>query len=471
MSNKFPPQLVKKLGENPLFDAASFLEIHEVDTAVTSIRLNAFKKAPTWLSNQEEIVPWCAQGIYLANRPKFTLDPFFHAGCYYVQEASSMFLAHAIKELGFDKKPGVVVDLCAAPGGKSTLLQSYLHPESLLIANELIKSRVQILEENLTRWGHASTLIAHSDPSAFGKFEDWVDVLVVDAPCSGSGMFRKDQEAISEWSESAVKLCSERQQRILATSIDCLKPGGYLIYSTCSYSEEENEEMADWLLNTNDFESVELSISPNWGISVSHSKKHHCPGYRFYPHLVKGEGFFLTVLKKKGEYSGDHPSVSTAGKNSKGKNGKNSTHDQVKISEKTYANWVESTQSFHAFLVGEQVHLIPEIHRSTLAIAQQNLYLKSAGLRVGKLHKGEILIPDHALAMSIHLHPKVPRLSVDYKTALEFLRKNTFSIDEQANLQLGWNVVTYEGAALGWAKVMPGRINNYYPKESRIVNL
>lgn len=471
MSNKFPPQLVKKLGENPLFDTQAFLETHDADTSVTTIRLHPQKITPDWISTNWNRVPWCEQGVFLPERPKFTADPFFHAGVYYVQEASSMFLAHVIKSIGYDKKPGVVVDLCAAPGGKSTLLLSIIHEDSLLIANELIKSRVGILEENITRWGYANYLVSHSDPSAFGRLGNWVDVLVVDAPCSGSGMFRKDEDAISEWSEATVKLCSERQQRILASSLNCLKPGGYLIYSTCSYSEEENEQMADWLMDKYDLKAVQIETPGEWKITTTLSEKHACPGYRFYPHIVQGEGFFLTVFQKNGDVEEIAKPKNQRKNKDKGSKGKNNPRDGGKISKKTYSKWVDEEIKFHAFMVGEQLHLIPERHQKALTLAQQFLYLKSAGLRVGKMHKGEVLIPDHALAMSLYRHTAIPTLELDINTALDYLRKNSFSHDLESEAPHGWCIAIYKGAALGWVKVMPGRINNYYPKESRIYNL
>src|SRR5690606_10699869 len=198
---------------------------------------------------------------YLPDRPVFTLDPLFHAGCYYVQEASSMFVAHVVQALALNSQPIVALDLCAAPGGKSTLLNSYLHPESLLIANEPIKARVNVLSDNLVRWGHANTVVTHNDPSAFGRLPGYVDLMLVDAPCSGSGMFRKDHAAIDEWSEGAVQLCSERQRRILADSLPALKEGGTLLYSTCSYSVEENEEIADWLCETQGMEPVDIPLN------------------------------------------------------------------------------------------------------------------------------------------------------------------------------------------------------------------
>lgn len=465
MSNKFPPELVRKLGTDPLFDAQSFLETHEAAASVTSVRINPRKTRPLLAAEGLPSVPWCDTGLYLPERPVFTLDPFFHAGCYYVQEASSLFVAQVITELGLDAEPCTAVDLCAAPGGKSTLLQSYLHPDSLLIANELIKSRVGILEENLTRWGYPNTIIAHSDPSAFARLPDFADLLLVDAPCSGSGMFRKDQQALDEWSEAAVRLCSERQQRILASSLDCLKSGGTLIYSTCSYSEEENEQIADWLVDTFGLESVRVPYSPEWGIVESPSPKHACAGYRFYPHKLQGEGFFLAVFRKPG------PSRSPGKSGKSGKPDKSNHSDKNHLAPKALERWVMEPDNYYNFMIGDQLHVIAERLKADFFAVQKVLYLKNAGLRIGKAHKGEILIPDHALALSTIQNADLPKLALDYKTALDYLRKQGLSNDLPAGQALGWSLATYGTAVLGWVKIMPGRINNYYPKDSRIVNL
>src|SRR5690606_10759820 len=209
-----------------------------------------------------------------------------------------MFVAHAIRALGLNKEPLVALDLCAAPGGKSTLLNSYLHRDSLLIANELIKARATVLADNLIRWGQPNTVVSNNDPSAFGRLPGYVDLMLVDAPCSGSGMFHKDHDAVSAWSESAVQLCSERQQRILADSLTALKEGGVLLYSTCSYSAEENEQIADWLCDTQGMEPLSIPIDEGWGIEQTYSDKHPSPRYRFYPHKLEGEGFFLAGFRK-----------------------------------------------------------------------------------------------------------------------------------------------------------------------------
>lgn len=454
MSNIIPPALVRKLGNLEGFDTEAFETVHEQEGGVTSIRINP-AKPQTPVAPSVDPVPWCDTGFYLPERPIFTLDPRFHAGCYYVQEASSMFLAHALTELALDKQPLVALDLCAAPGGKSTLLTTYLHPDSLLIANELIKSRVMILADNLVRWGHPNTVVTNNDPSAFARIPGYVDLLLVDAPCSGSGMFRKDHTAINEWSEGMVQLCSERQRRILADSLPTLKEGGILLYSTCSYSIEENEEIADWLCEAQGMESIAIPIDETWGIEQTRSEQHRCACFRFYPHRLRGEGFFLAAFRKMAKSSSfDRPKPKT----------------ERAIAIPKLENWVAHPEKFFTFAVGEDIHIFPKGRETDLLILQKMLYLRNAGTRVGRVAKGELL-PAHDLALSLARHPDIPSVSLDRTQALEYLRKGNLPLPANTEGLTGWAIATYEGASLGWMKLLPNRINNYYPKEWRIVAL
>jgi 16S rRNA C967 or C1407 C5-methylase (RsmB/RsmF family) len=279
------------------YDEPAFLAAHQSDQQITSIRLNRSKipeqDLPISLQNIiTDKVPWCTTGYYLSERPSFTLDPCFHAGAYYVQEASSMFVEQALLQHAALSKPLKVLDLCAAPGGKSTLLQSIISSESLLVSNEVIKTRVHVLSENISKWGSANVMVTNNDPQHFKRLENYFDIIVVDAPCSGSGLFRKDPTAINEWSENNVALCGQRQQRILADILPSLKAGGLLLYATCSYSAIENEDIADWLLASYPLTSKALKLEEEWGIIETLSPLKSAYGYRFYPNRVKGEGFF-----------------------------------------------------------------------------------------------------------------------------------------------------------------------------------
>ena len=248
-----------------------------------SIRFNPFK-IKNWSENFEG-VKWNPNGIYLPKRPVFTLDPYFHAGAYYVQEASSMFLEEAIKQTIELQKPLKVLDLAAAPGGKTTLLAGMLSSESLLLANEVIKSRYKILRQNVAKWGLPNVYTSNHDASGLTNLSGFFDVVVIDAPCSGEGMFRKDPQSAKEWSMENVKLCASRQKKILADAMNLLAEDGVLIYSTCTYNAEENELNAKWLHKSFPLDPMRLSLPEDWNITSGDY------GYQFYPHQTKGEGF------------------------------------------------------------------------------------------------------------------------------------------------------------------------------------
>jgi 16S rRNA C967 or C1407 C5-methylase (RsmB/RsmF family)/NOL1/NOP2/fmu family ribosome biogenesis protein len=446
MSNIFPSAFLRSLKEDFNIEGEDLF-----GSAVTSVRLNPFKPAEIFVSAEQ--VPWCAEGRYLAERPSFIADPLFHAGCYYVQEASSMFLEQALKQTTDLNVPLRILDLCASPGGKSTLINSLITDESLLVSNEIIKTRVPPLSDNLIKWGTINTIVSNNDPRDFARLEGYFDVLVVDAPCSGSGMFRKDPETIQQWSESAVQLCSQRQQRILADVYPALKEDGILIYSTCSYSKEENEVIADWLCDEFGMETLQLQLDPEWGIQETQSDKHQCFGYRFYSNKLKGEGFFIACFRKK-----------------------ESTPDARLYKEKLPSlnkNIIEivkgltnSNRDLYFLPVGEEYAAIDSRHSVDLAILQAKLYLKKSGARLGKI-AGKDLIPDHELALSLIINSEVNKIEVSAAQALSYLRKDELKLTEQH--PTGWALITYQGYALGWVKVLPNRINNYYPKEIRIL--
>ena len=240
-----------------------FAAAHGVAPPV-SIRLNPRKPRE---QDFQGPVPWSLYGRYLAQRPSFTFDPAFHAGAYYVQEASSMFLEQAFLQIGGSTEELIVLDLCAAPGGKSTHLLSLMSSDSVLVSNEVIRSRASILSENIQKWGHHNAVVTSSDPQYFTALDSLFDIVVVDAPCSGEGLFRKDPAAIGSWSPENIALCARRQQRILEDVWPAIKSGGYLIYATCTYNQQENEENLSWLLSRGDAESVAIRINPGWNVT------------------------------------------------------------------------------------------------------------------------------------------------------------------------------------------------------------
>jgi 16S rRNA C967 or C1407 C5-methylase (RsmB/RsmF family) len=265
--------------------------------APVSIRLNPFKRQrnPLTFLHPAERVPWSGQGYYLDERPSFTFDPLFHAGCYYVQEASSMFIEHVVRKLV--SEPVTCLDLCAAPGGKSVGLLSALPAGSLLVSNEVVRQRATVLSETLIKFGHPNTVVTQNSAKDFAAFPGLFDLILVDAPCSGEGMFRKDEVAVQEWSPQNVKMCAARQKDILSDVWPALKPGGLLVYSTCTYNSEENEENARWTANQLGALFTRVAVDADWNITPSRDGA--AGGYHFYPHKIKGEGLFVTVLQKQ----------------------------------------------------------------------------------------------------------------------------------------------------------------------------
>jgi NOL1/NOP2/sun family putative RNA methylase len=463
--NSLPAALLQSLQNIKGFHEEAFKAVHQSGGQITSVRLNPGKlKIENAKLKIEEAVPWSSNGYYLSERPSFTLDPIFHAGAYYVQEASSMFLEEALKQTVDLTKPVKVLDLCAAPGGKSTLIQSVISADSLLVSNEVIKTRVNILAENITKWGAANVIVTNNDPKDFQRLQNYFDVIVVDAPCSGSGLFRKDSYAINEWSENNVAHCARRQQRIIADIMPSLKEGGILIYSTCSYSKQEDEEIADWLVEELKVESVQLKVEESWGIVETVSERSGSFGYRFYPDKVKGEGFFIAAFKKPSNTETfnevkEHPAATLRTK--------------IKSKQVFTAKEIEAVKPFlvnadnYFYLKqNEEIIAMPLHLANELAIIQSALYIKKAGVRLGTIIRNE-LIPAHDLAVSNIIDTSIPKLDVDIETALQYLRKVDIVIESAVK---GWVLLSHQGLSVGWIKIMANRTNNYYPKEWRILN-
>lgn len=455
---KLPTDLVNSLQGVPGFDKDAFILTHESGSQLTSIRINPAKISAVASLNFEgivaEAVPWSSHGYYLSSRPSFTADPAFHAGAYYVQEASSFFLEQAVKQAIDISKPLRVLDLCAAPGGKSTLLQSMISFDSLLVSNEVVKARANILAENISKWGAANAVVTNNDPRDFQRLPGYFDVIVVDAPCSGSGLFRKDPGAVSEWSLPAVELCSQRQQRILADVLPALKPGGILVYATCSYSKEEDEDISDWLIGKMGLITRRLQIDPAWGIVETVSPAHNGYGYRFFPYLAKGEGFFLSVYQK------DEGVASVATKPKQKPN--MATAGELHILNQ----FVTPAESFSFFKWEENIIAVPIALMADVLLIQSLLYIKKAGVTIGSVIRNELL-PAHEFALSGLASSNFAEVNVTLEQALQYLRRADLKIDCPAK---GWVLIRFMGLALGWAKILPNRINNYYPKEWRILN-
>ena len=467
-----PAAFLESLRAIPGFEEQAFKDAHAAEEQVTSIRINPNKefkihrlvasqddpvgRAPRGQENTEfkieAPVPWSQNSYYLKERPSFTFDPFFHAGCYYVQDASGMFLEQALKQTVDLSKPLRVLDLCAAPGGKSTHIQSLISPLSLLVSNEVIKSRSRILADNIIKWGCENVIVSNNDPKDFQKLPNYFDVIVIDAPCSGSGLFRKDHAAIGEWSINNVQLCSQRQQRILSDILPALKKNGILIYSTCSYSKEEDEDIVDWLVNDLRLCSCELMIENYSGIVEVENKTKKVFSYRFFPDKVKGEGFFISVFRKtegseeikmKSKYK-----LSTISKN------------ELPL----LSPWVKKTDR-QLLKEKNSVVAIQQGLLNDLILFLERFRVEYFGTTLGELVRDK-LVPDHALAMSSLAADSVVRNELNYEQSIMYLKKKEILITTN---QKGWQFVCYQGHPLGWINVLPNRINNYYPKELRIL--
>ena len=449
---QIPQPLIQSLQGVEGFDEAAFLNVHTSATPITSIRVHPQKSEAIHdiFPGSIERVPWSSHGYYLSERPSFTFDPLFHAGCYYVQEASSMFIEHVLQQTLDLSKPLKILDLCAAPGGKSTLIQSLLSKSSLLVSNEVIRQRVNVLKDNIVKWGCNNVIVTHNDPRDFAKLKGFFDVIVVDAPCSGSGLFKKDEDAIKEWSENNVILCSQRQQRILADVMPALKENGIIIYSTCSYSKEEDEDILDWLSTAFSLSNIRLDTKPEWHIVETTSQLRNY-GYRFWPHLLRGEGFFVAAFRKND-----------------GEKFKNKTRFVSRPVTRQLAmqldSWMDISEQELQNVKGS-IYAWPKVMYEDYDLLLQHLRVVYSGTLAGALVHNKF-IPDHALAMSPLIHTEVSGTEVDASTAIAYLQRKNIEIP---GLDAGWNVIRYRGHNLGWVNVLPTRINNYYPKELRIL--
>ena len=450
---RLPSQFLQSIQNTKDFNKEAFEKVHTSGKQITSVRINPSKEKPqstNQLINQLTKIPWTDFGYYLESRPSFTFDPLFHAGTYYVQEASSMFLEQALKQTVDLGKPIKVLDLCAAPGGKSTHIQSLISKDSLLVSNEVIRSRANVLKDNIIRWGCENVVVTNNDPKDFSRLENYFDVIVIDAPCSGSGLFRRDPAAIEEWSENNVQLCSQRQQRILADCWPALKKDGVLIYSTCSYSKEEDEDIMDWVTGHLSAVNYQLQINDDWKITETISAVNNY-GYRFWPDKVKGEGFFLACFQKK---EGEESLFRYK------KKPEPVTNREMEMVER----WMKK-DGLHCIKHINTVYAWPEHQVKDFSFLLEELRVMYSGVLIGELIRDK-LIPDHALAMSILVAGTVNKAALDYEQSIQYLQRKDLKAEITGK---GWQLVTYQQHSLGWINVLPNRINNYYPKELRIL--
>jgi 16S rRNA C967 or C1407 C5-methylase (RsmB/RsmF family) len=451
----WPSDFISRIQARKGLDVEAFLNSLTTD-APASIRLNPAKTTLSELSGKFQTklqaIPWSETGLYLEERPSFTLMPIFHAGHFYVQEASSMLLEQAIIQTNSNKEGKIILDACAAPGGKSTHLLSMIANDTLLISNEVIKSRAQILHENICKWGNSNVLVTNTDPHVFGKIGAFLDAIVVDAPCSGEGLFRKDNSAVDEWSENNAQLCAQRQTRILEDLWPALKENGYLIYSTCTFNPEENENNLKRFIKKHEAESIELNIKKDWGIETVQIED--VTGYYCYPHMVKGEGFFLSVLQKK------------SAANTTRLKTKKSVFTSVDKKNNDVKNWIKDGLTYTQYK--DQILAMPGNQFSVADYLAQHVYLISCGLHLGDIKQNKV-IPAQTLAFSYIVNTNVfPTIALPEEEALQFLRKDQFTCAAIEAAPNGFNLITCEKANLGFINKISNRYNNLYPSEWRI---
>lgn len=443
----FPEEFIKRIKDQQGINGDALIQSLGEPSPV-SIRINNNK----WhgLPMDGDRVPWCKEGWYLTRRLSFTLDPLFHSGCYYPQEASGMFVGEAFRQLSAGKSEIRVLDLCGAPGGKSTHLASVIGDRGILIANEVIRSRASILAGAITRWGSQNTIVTNSDPASFSALENYFNIISVDAPCSGEGMFR-DEIAVKEWSVANTELCAERQKRILMDVWPALKPGGYLIYSTCTFNPSENEENIRWLTETGEGESIHLNIDGFEGITeISYNG---ITGYGFYPDKIKGEGFFLSVVRRN-EESGA------------GDTGKRKRLARPDIREEKSVIRSLINKEVPLFLRdADDIFAVP-VGAEEFAMLKSKLNIIKRGTHLYQVKRDDI-IPSHELVVSGLLSEEAfPAINLEYGDAISFLRKENLV---NKGFPKGWVIVKYLDINLGLVKNIGSRVNNYFPVGWRIL--
>ena len=418
----------------------------------TTVRINPLK-CYFMPRDYECRVPWCNTGYYLPSRPPFTFDPLLHAGLYYVQEASSMFIHEVLRQ--HVTEPCIMLDLCAAPGGKSTAARTILPHGSVLVCNEPVRQRAQVLSENIQKFGHRDVIVTNNYPKDFSKVPLEFNVILADVPCSGEGMFRRDENAIGEWSSENVDRCWKLQRTIVSDIWPKLKPGGLLIYSTCTFNTLENEENIQWICNELGAEVVPVKTRFDWNLTRSLLDGFLMPVYRFIPGITRGEGLFVAVLRKKGEAplkSADREINKVF----------SSPHKGAGVS----SPWLNG--EFDIFPVGDQVRALPTtpLMLQAYRAVSKSLKVLHAGITLGT-QRGRDLIPDVSLALSAAFNKQLfPCAELTYAQAINYLRGESLTLSPY--VPHGFVAVTFHDIPLGFVKNIGTRANNLYPQEWRI---
>lgn len=428
------------------------------------IHINAEKMQKTGvvIPDNAERVEWTSNGFYLKSRPRFTFDPFLHAGAYYVEESSSMFVEKALNYIQKDIRIDRALDLCAAPGGKSIMIRNSMKG-GLLVSNEPLSKRAAVLTENLAKWGNPDIIVTSDFPEAFDGLTGFFDLIATDVPCSGEGMFRKDETARSEWSKANVENCVQRQRDILRTIWPTLRKGGYIIYSTCTFNRREDEENVLFIANELGAEIINLETDADWHICGDTTGR-NLPVYHFFPHKTRGEGFFLALLKK----TSDTPPA----ENRKSKKKKPET-----VSADGFAKWINCKENFDFHKSKDGITALRKAFADDYAAISEKLNVICAGVRVCTEKPAKFsnsarkpkpqFVPAPGLALSSCLNRKAfPDISLNYSDAIKFLRGE--SIPPTVSAPRGWVTVSYRNLPLGFANNVGSRLNNSYPPAWRI---
>ena len=412
-----------------------------------SVRMNPFKFDAAKMELPAEVaapVEWCGDGVYLKERPLFTFDPLLHAGAYYVQEAASMYVTTVLRNFAPIDKPLRVLDLCAAPGGKSTAVRSVLAEDSLLMSNEPVRTRANILVENIQKFGHPDVVVTNNYAIDYQKSGLQFDVIIADVPCSGEGMFRKDEGAIGEWSVANVRKCASLQREIIADIMPCLRDGGLLVYSTCTFNAHEDEENVDFIKQEWNMECLDM--------------RHFIPGE------TRTEGLFMAALRKPGELQPVMAAIKEKKKSKKQKGGK--SNSQAVAGAKTVAGWISDSGNYDIVMLGGRINAVKKSWRDVFDLAESKLRVMHAGVELGE-QKGKDVIPSECLALSKSLERNAfPIVDVDKDTAVSYLRKDPVTL--LPDVSRGFVIIAYKGLPLGFVKNLGNRTNNMFPQEWRI---
>lgn len=419
-----------------------------------SVRLNPMKFRSDSMAlpaEEDEPVEWCREGRYLKERPMFTLDPLLHAGAYYVQEAASMYITQVIRDHAPADRPLMVLDLCAAPGGKSTAMRSVLPEGSLLMTNEPMRPRANILMENIQKFGHPDVIVTNNYAIDYQRSRLQFDVILADVPCSGEGMFRKDEGAIREWSVANVKKCAALQREIITDIMPCLRDGGLLVYSTCTYNRQEDEENVDFICSEWQMEKL--------------SERHFIPGE------TRSEGLYMAALRQTGSDASQQTTISmldssTTKKDKKQKRRRKASAEQSVKGAKEMSGWIKGNEDFSITTLGQRFVAVRKQWRNVYDTAMEKLRVMHAGIELGE-PKGKDIIPAEGLALSTAFNPEAfATAELDRDTAIAYLRREPIQLPPDT--PRGFVAVGYQGLNLGFVKNLGNRTNNLFPQEWRI---